>query len=623
MKIKNMIVIVLLLLCVNTFGSNKQNELAVHLLSYLAQDYGEAVHDGEITSKEEYQEQIDFITEVIRISESNNYSKDLKTAVLNLNNKILQKDKVKTVSDLATRLKSDILKRYNLLTYPTSSIDLKKAKELYTNNCLSCHGDQGNGDGLLGVGLEPAPTNFNDLDRMHNVSPYGAFNTISLGVTGTGMAAHDYLSEEDRWSLSYYITEFRFKRIKRLTSLNLNIKESSALSDNEIKKIYDIDDKIFLGVLASVRDIDSSNSGRSNKGQLDIHLSKAIKDLKESFVLYQAGKINEAKDVSLMAYLKGVEPVEGILRSDNAGKVSQLEGDLSKYRHLINKKASSDDLSVVLEPILTQLEEFRLLGEVKTTSSSSFLLSFGIVLREAFEVGLILFLLLGLTQKSKATVLNRHIHAGWVSSLLIGVVLFVIVELFFEVSGELAESIEGYTAIFASLMLFYVGYWLHKNTDIQKIKDMMVSAVEDSVGSGKGTALFFIAFAACFREVFETILFLKIIIIDGHEVFYVGFGALLAIVLTMIIITFAVRYSIKLNLKYLFSASTLLILGLSIIFLGKGIGALQKTDVLSQTRVDLLSVPALGFNSTLEVLIPQLIIIIMIIFMGLKKYKRS
>ena len=49
---------------------------------------------------------------------------------------------------------------------------------------------------------------------------------------------------------------------------------------------------------------------------------------------------------------------------------------------------------------------------------------------------------------------------------------------------------------------------------------------------------------------------------------------------------FAIRYSIKLNFKYLFKASTFLILGLSTIFLGKGIGALQKTGVLDQTRIN-------------------------------------
>jgi len=613
MKAKNVVIFLMVIFCFNAFGSNKQNELAVHLLSYLAQDYGEAIHNGKIVSKEEYQEQIDFISEVVRISDTNNYDKPLKDSVANLNSKILEKDKVLIVSEAATELKSAILKKYNLLTYPTRPIDLVKADKLYMSNCMSCHGDTGRGDGFAGKGLEPAPTNFHDVDRMHNVSPYGAFNTISLGVNGTGMASHDYISEENRWSLAYYITEFRFKNVEEVKGLNLNLKNSSALSDNEIKEIYSIDEDKFLGVLASVRNTKSGPPNSGDSSQLEIHLTKAIKDLKSSFNFYKSGDVNEAKNLSLTAYLKGIEPVEGMLRSHNSEVVSRLERELSKYRHLLSERDSTEKIGKVLNPVLLQLAELKDLDSPSKISSSSFLMSFGIVLREAFEAGLILFLLLGLTKKAKATEFNKKIHFGWVSSLLLGISLFAILELFFEISGELAESIEGYTAIIASIMLFYVGYWLHKNTDIKKIKDSLAKSLQASVHSGRGNALFFVSFAACFREVFETILFLKIIIIDGHNAFYVGFGAIVAIGLTALIISLAVRYSIKLNLKYLFKASTFLIVGLSIVFLGKGIGALQKTGVLDQTRIDIFSVPSLGFNSTLEVLSAQILLVFSIV----------
>ncbi len=606
---KKIVAFIIILSSFSTFGSNKQNELAVHLLSYLAQDYGEAVQDGVIVSKEEYQEQIDFISEVVRISETNNYDKALKDSIASLNSKILLKDRVLVVSEAATRSKSAILKKYNLLTFPSKTIDLVKANKLYMNNCMSCHGETGRGDGISGKGLEPAPTDFHDLERMHNVSPYGAFNTISLGVNGTGMASHDYISEEDRWSLAYYISAFRFGNIKEIKSLKLDIKESSALSDNEIKEIYSIDEEEFLGVLSSVRNTKASPPSAGGEGQLEIHLNKAIKDLKNSFNLYKSGQIDDAKNLSLIAYLKGIEPVEGILRSQDSEIVNKIEGELSKYRHLLNEKDSVNEIENVLNPILLQLEKFKNQASFDKVNSSSFLMSFGIVLREAFEAGLILFLLLGITRKARASKFNKKIHLGWISSLTLGILLFVILELFFEVSGELAESIEGYTAIIASVMLFYVGYWLHKNTDVKKIQDTLSSALNTSVSSGKGNALFLISFASCFREVFETILFLKIIIIDGHNVFYVGLGAIIAIGLTMGIISFAIKYSIKLNLKYLFKASTVLIVGLSIIFLGRGIGALQKTGVLDQTRIDILSLPSIGFNSTLEVLIAQILVI--------------
>ena len=75
MKMSKILFCLLLFLNVSAFANTNENQLAVHLLSYLAQDYSEAVRNGKIISKEEYQEQVDFSKEVLRIAKENNYSK--------------------------------------------------------------------------------------------------------------------------------------------------------------------------------------------------------------------------------------------------------------------------------------------------------------------------------------------------------------------------------------------------------------------------------------------------------------------------------------------------------------------------------------------------------------------
>ena len=612
MKMSKLLFCLLFFLNLSAFANTKENQLAVHLLSYLAQDYSEAVSNGKIISKEEYQEQVDFSKEVLRIAKENNYSQSLSSSILELNNSILRKDKVTSVSFQANKIKSEILKEFNLLTYPETKINLNKAANLYKNNCMSCHGQNGHGDGEDGKGLEPSPTNFHDLERMRNVSPYGAYNTITLGVNETGMAPHDYLSKEDRWSLAYYVSMFRFEKTKKVSGLTMDLKDSSSLSDNEIQKKFDIEEDQLMGMMASIRDTNSTPP--SNKsGQVGIYLKKAIKDLKNSFSFYKEGNVKEAKNLSLAAYLQGVEPVEGILKSKDEKLVIELETSLAKYRGLLGKKSSNTEIESVLNPIVSTLEAVINSTTLEKTKSSSFLMSFGIVLREAFEAGLILFLLLSLTRKSNATIFNKHIHLGWISSVTIGLGAYFVLGSYFNITGKLAESLEGYTALVASLLLFYVGYWMHKNTDVQKLKDKFISAVDTSIGSGKGVALFFIAFTASFREIFETILFLKILILDGHQQSFVGLGAISAVLLTFTVIAIAIKFSIKLNLKYLFKASTVLILSLSTIFLGKGIGALQKTGAFSQTSIDVFSLPVIGFNSTLEVLIAQMTMIVLML----------
>lgn len=625
MKISKILFSLLFVLNVSAFANTKENQLAVHLLSYLAQDYSEAVNNGKIISKEEYQEQVDFSKEVLRIAKENSYNQRLSSSILELNNSILRKDEVTSVSFQANNIKSEILKNFKLLTYPETKINLNRASSLYKKNCMSCHGQNGYGDGEDGKGLEPSPTNFHDLERMRNVSPYGAYNTITLGVNETGMAPHDYLSKEDRWSLAYYVSMFRFEKTEKLSGFTMDLKDSSSLSDNEIQKKFDIEEDQLMGMMASIRDTNSTPP--SNKsGQVGIYLKKAIKDLKNSFSLYKAGNVKEAKNLSLSAYLQGVEPVEGILKSKDEKIVIHLETSLGKYRSLLGKKSSNTEIESVLKSIISTLEGVINSTTLEKTKSSSFLMSFGIVLREAFEAGLILFLLLSLTRKSNATVFNKHIHLGWISSIAIGFGTYILLGRYINITGEIAESLEGYTALIASLLLFYVGYWMHKNTDVQKLKDQLVSAVDSSLGSGKGLTLFFIAFTASFREIFETILFLKILILDGHQQYFVGIGAGAAVLITFLVITFAIKFSIKLNLKYLFKTSTILILSLSTIFLGKGIGALQKTGVFSQTSLDVFSLPAIGFNSTLEVLVAQVTMIIIVFafyFMSKVKFEKG
>ena len=205
------------------------------------------------------------------------------------------------------------------------------------------------------------------------------------------------------------------------------------------------------------------------------------------------------------------------------------------------------------------------------------------------------------------------VRLRYLSSIAIGVGAYILLSRYISITGEVAESLEGYTALIASLLLFYVGYWMHKNTDIQKLKDKFTSAVDTTLGSGRGLTLFFIAFTASFREIFETILFLKVLILDGYQQYFVGIGAISAVLLTFFVILVAIKFSIKLNLKYLFKASTILILSLSTIFLGKGIGALQKTGVFPQTSLDIFSLPSIGFNSTLEVLIAQMIMVLLVL----------
>jgi len=86
---------------------------------------------------------------------------------------------------------------------------LAKGKEVFTTNCVACHGDKGLGDGPAAVALNPKPRSFVKDEFKQGDKPAQVFKSISEGLAGTPMVAYGHLSEEERWGLVYHVLSFR------------------------------------------------------------------------------------------------------------------------------------------------------------------------------------------------------------------------------------------------------------------------------------------------------------------------------------------------------------------------------------------------------------------------------
>lgn len=86
---------------------------------------------------------------------------------------------------------------------------ISKGKELYTNNCASCHGDAGDGNGVAGAGLNPKPRNFKSAESWTNGHDIkGMFKTLQEGILKNGMAAYEYIPVGDRFAIMHYVRTF-------------------------------------------------------------------------------------------------------------------------------------------------------------------------------------------------------------------------------------------------------------------------------------------------------------------------------------------------------------------------------------------------------------------------------
>lgn len=91
------------------------------------------------------------------------------------------------------------------LSQPNEKV-IQKGKSLYNTNCVSCHGEQGKGDGAGGSALNPLPRNMTSKDGWKNGMKISQlYQTLQEGIAGGGMIAYDFLIPEDRLAIIHYL----------------------------------------------------------------------------------------------------------------------------------------------------------------------------------------------------------------------------------------------------------------------------------------------------------------------------------------------------------------------------------------------------------------------------------
>jgi len=89
---------------------------------------------------------------------------------------------------------------------------LKKGSAAFTANCVTCHGEKGDGLGDAGKYMSPHPRNFATDKFKSGDKVTDLFKTITKGLDGTAMAGFPDLPEADRWGLAYYVLSFKRKK---------------------------------------------------------------------------------------------------------------------------------------------------------------------------------------------------------------------------------------------------------------------------------------------------------------------------------------------------------------------------------------------------------------------------
>ena len=93
---------------------------------------------------------------------------------------------------------------------PASAGTIQAGKALFLKTaqpvaCAMCHGEQGDGKGIMGAALVPSPRNFTCGSMMKDIPDGQLFWIIKNGSLGTGMMSYAGLPDEQVWQLIHYV----------------------------------------------------------------------------------------------------------------------------------------------------------------------------------------------------------------------------------------------------------------------------------------------------------------------------------------------------------------------------------------------------------------------------------
>ncbi len=606
----------------NYKGDDKSPRFAVHLLDYLASDYGGAVDRGNIISESEYSEQKEFITKIYSLSETfPEISGDPATfdKIKKLKELIENKSDAVLVAILARDIQKDILNKTKIVLAPTNWPDITNGRNLFQQNCTGCHGQSGLGDGPNAAELNPKPTNFFNAKRMSQISAFHSFNTIRFGIPNTAMKPNQILNDKEVWDLSFYVMSLRHQELassvdeKNYSNEEITLEELSTLSDKQLKdKISSKDDKEKNLALALLRNKNDTTSGGQYIAKANSLLNLALISFKKN----TSSSRDDAKSFALRAYLEGIEPIEPLVKANNPKLIAKIETEMAKIRRVIaDPNAKVDTLTSQIgstQKVFNEVEEA--IREKELSFGVAFSGAFAIILREGFEAVLIILTLLSVIKAFGNSRAALWVHAGWGSALLLGFVAWFLSGFLMKMSGASREVLEASTSTFAVFILLYFGFWLHRQTEISRWKKFLQEKVQGALDNKNLWTLATIAFISVFREAFETVLFIRALWFqtndDGKNAINLGLIAALGLIFTFSYI--ALRYSKKIPVRELFKVSSLLTSALAFILAGKAVHSLQEAGILNATLIPWnIRFDTLGLFPTWQTISAQVITFLM------------
>ena len=594
---------------------------AWQMLDYIAVDYAGAIQHGRVVVPGEYAEMQEFAGTVrtqLAALPATPKQPALVMQADRLMAAVAAKAEPAQVAMLARGLADDVLASYPIGAVPAAPPEPARAAALYAQQCAVCHGPTGHGDGPAAAGLDPPPIAFTDAARAAQRTPFALYEVISQGVSGTGMASFAALPEGDRWALAFYVGSLAYSPQARTdgealwrkdAELRGRIPTLEALTrTSEVGLAASVDAEQASAIIAYLRSRPQAvnESVADNPGPFAL----ARQRLADSQRAYAAGDAAQARSFALSAYLDGVEPVEPTLATRDAALMRDIETAMARFRTQIGQGTAPAEVSAQAVQITELFDRAETaLQDTYTDTTTAFLGSFTILVREGLEALLIVIGMIAFLRKAERREVLPYVHAGWIGALLAGGITWMVATYLVGISGANREVTEGVSALFAAVVLLSVGIWMHQKSLAGRWQQYLHAKMSAALTRRSAIFLFLLAFVAVYREVFETILFYIAMWSEQASSAIIA-GLVAGSVVLAAVAYWMLRMSKRLPIGRFFSISSILIAVLAVILVGKGVAALQEAGWVSQVLVTAPRIEWLGVYPSWQSLLAQLTVAI-------------
>lgn len=563
--------------------------------------------------------------------------------------------------------------------YPPKTPSAARGQALFADYCASCHGQHGDGKGPSAAWLNPPPASFADAQFMRGETPYDFYHVISLGKRGTAMPAWDQsLSVQDRWDLVSYVWtlvlgdagiaegqgvylahcaschgatgdgqgEFKDVLLKsapditrpealaRRTDAELFAAASNGiagspmpafaptLSEDERWKAIAFMRLLSLGALPVHKDAPKplapvllpSRAADVQPSTSDAALAQSARLLDAGVSAYGRGDAQASATVA-DAYMQ-FEPLEKHVSIAAPGLTERTEEHFLRLRQMLRAPGNGAAVHALAELIHADLAAVRTAMEPRTNPYALFAESATIILREGFEMVLVVGALVAYVLKTRNAAMQRSIYAGVIFAMVASLATALIMGELIHLHPAASDVLEGATMLIAAVVLFWVSYWLISKSESAKWQRYIQGRMQTALRGGSSVALASAAFLAVYREGFEMVLFYQALYASAPTgSVAISLGLIAGAIALAVIYVVLRRFQLQIPIRQFFFATGLFLYLMAAVFSGQGVHELQGAGLITMTPLAWVpAIPFIGVYPSVETLAAQAV------FVGLLLY---